>query len=59
MPGDYYFTEQWALHNTGQGFFCFPWFGGELCLYIGTPDADIDAPEAWAISLAVPTSPWR
>jgi subtilisin family serine protease/putative cell wall-binding protein len=30
------FPEQWALNNTGQ-------LGG-------TPDADIDAPEAWAIS---------
>ncbi len=49
VPGDYHFTEQWALDNTGQGFFCFPWFGGEFCLYNGTPDADIDAPEAWSI----------
>jgi thermitase len=51
VPGDYYFREQWALHNTGQEFYCFPWIFGEvLCFYIGTPDADIDAPEAWAIS---------
>ena len=51
MPGDYYFREQWALHNTGQLFFCFPWINGELlCFYVGTPDADIDAPEAWAVS---------
>jgi len=51
VPGDYYFDEQWALHNTGQQFYCIPWIDGELCLYIGTPDADIDAPEAWAISM--------
>lgn len=50
IPGDYYFDEQWALHNTGQEFYCIPWIGGELCFYVGTPDADIDAPEAWAIS---------
>jgi subtilisin family serine protease len=51
VPGDYYFKEQWALHNTGQQFYCFPWiFGEELCFYVGTPDADIDAPEAWGIS---------
>jgi thermitase len=50
VPGDFYFDEQWALHNTGQLFYCFPWIDGELCFYIGTPDADIDAPEAWAIS---------
>jgi len=50
VAADYYFDEQWALHNTGQQFFCIPWIGGELCFYVGTPDADIDAPEAWAIS---------
>jgi thermitase len=50
IPGDYYFDELWALHNTGQLFYCMPWIDGELCFYIGTPDADIDAPEAWAIS---------
>ena len=50
VPGDYYFDEQWALDNTGQAFYCIPWIFGELCLYSGTPDADIDAPEAWAIS---------
>jgi subtilase family serine protease len=48
-PGDHRFTEQWALNNTGQGFYCFPWFGGEFCLFQGAPDADIDAPEAWSI----------
>ena len=50
VPGDYHFAEQWGLDNTGQEFYCIPWpFGGELCFYIGTADADIDAPEAWAI----------
>jgi hypothetical protein len=24
LPGDHYFKEQWALHNTGQQFYCFP-----------------------------------
>jgi thermitase len=50
MPGDYYFDQQWALHNTGQLFYCIPWIEGELCFYVGTSDADIDAPEAWEIS---------
>jgi subtilase family serine protease len=50
VPGDHHFNEQWALHNIGQQFQCFPWFGGQLCFYAGTADADIDAPEAWAIS---------
>ncbi len=50
VPVDTYFDEEYGLHNTGQMFQCFPWLDGELCYYIGTPDADIDAPEAWAIS---------
>ena len=33
FPNDTRFNEQWSLNNTGQGG--------------GTPDADIDAPEAW------------
>ena len=33
MPNDPLFPEQWGLHNAGQNG--------------GTPDADIDAPEAW------------
>jgi Subtilase family len=36
FPNDPRFGEQWGLHNTGQNG--------------GTPDADIDAPEAWDIS---------
>ncbi len=35
-PNDPYFYSQWGLHNTGQNG--------------GTPDMDIDAPEAWDIS---------
>jgi len=35
-PNDTRFNEQWDKHNTGQS--------------SGTPDADIDAPEAWGIS---------
>ncbi|HUE89433.1 MAG TPA: CARDB domain-containing protein [Vicinamibacterales bacterium] len=50
LPGDYYFGEQWGLNNTGQPFQCIPTSFGEWCFYQGTPDADIDAPEAWAIS---------
>jgi subtilisin family serine protease/subtilase family serine protease len=49
VPNDYHFGEQWALDNTGQGFLCIPWLFGDLCFYQGTPDADIDAPEAWSI----------
>jgi subtilisin family serine protease len=35
-PNDPNFTQLWGLHNTGQTG--------------GTPDADIDAPEAWDLS---------
>lgn len=35
IPDDARFAEQWGLHNTGQSG--------------GTPDVDIDAPEAWEI----------
>jgi subtilisin family serine protease len=41
LPEDELFRSQWALHNTGQ-------LGG-------SPDADIDAPEAW--ESATPLSP--
>jgi subtilisin family serine protease len=40
IPNDTYFTREWALHNTGQ-----PVLGTG-----GTPDADIDAPEAWDLT---------
>ncbi|MBH0208781.1 MAG: S8 family serine peptidase, partial [Nitrospira sp.] len=40
IPSDAKFETQWGLHNTGQ-----PVNGTA-----GTPDADIDAPEAWDIS---------
>jgi thermitase len=57
VPGDHFFKEQWALHNIGQQFYCIPFLPGqELCLYVGTPDADIDAPEAWAISTGTPVT---
>ncbi len=37
IPNDPSFNNQWNLHNTGQSG--------------GTPDADIDGPEAWNIKL--------
>ncbi len=39
-PDDPDFPNLWGLHNTGQSVFG----------VFGTPDADIDAPEAWDIS---------
>ncbi len=35
-PNDTYYSSLWGMHNIGQT--------------LGTPDADIDAPEAWDIS---------
>ncbi|HEV8394831.1 MAG TPA: S8 family serine peptidase [Vicinamibacterales bacterium] len=55
LPRDKYFDQQWGFHNTGQEFYCFAWIFGDLCFYQGTPDADIDAPEAWAVSTGSPT----
>ena len=56
VPADTYFDEEYGLHNTGQLFYCFEVYPNEpeWCFYIGTPDADIDAPEAWAISTGSP-----
>lgn len=36
IPNDGYFNNLWGMHNTGQSG--------------GTPDADIDAPEAWDLA---------
>jgi len=55
VPGDKYFGQQWALHNTGQEFYCIAWVFGDLCFFQGTAGADIAAPEAWAISTGTPT----
>jgi len=38
MPNDVCFSDQWGLHNTGQS------------PPGGTPDADINAPEAWDLT---------
>jgi len=45
FPNDQYFPEQWYLHNTGQ-----------VCMYGsgGTPNADINATEAWKITTGDP-----
>ena len=45
IPNDPYFNNQWYLHNTGQGA-----NDGQST----TIDADIDAPEAWDITLGDP-----
>jgi len=43
IPAEQYFTNQWALHNTGQV------FDTERNLS-GSNDADIDASEAWEVT---------
>lgn len=42
MPDDPSFPQQWNLHNQGQAG--------------GTPDADVDAPEAWDINTGGPVT---
>lgn len=42
IPNDTRFSEQWGLHNTGQ----------VIQGAAGTPNADIDAPEAWRYPLS-------
>jgi thermitase len=47
------FDEQWSLNNTGQAFGATqdPLWGTLIApAYEGTADADIDAPEGWAIT---------
>lgn len=46
IPNDTYFSQQWYLHNTGQGD-----NDGHPSEY----DADIDAPEAWEITRGNPS----
>jgi thermitase len=41
IPNDGLFGQQWGLNNVGQTGLLFP---------AGTPDADIDAPEAWDLT---------
>lgn len=43
IPDDPYFSDQWALMNTGQ--------------FSGVPDADIDATQAWEITTGGMTAP--
>jgi subtilisin family serine protease len=45
IPNDVNLSKQWHLHNTGQVIL------GNIS---GTPDADIDAPEAWEIETGDP-----
>lgn len=50
VPDDPCFPWQWGLNNTGQSHPTEPLGQGEFSS--GTPDADIDAPEAWDIHTA-------
>lgn len=44
VPNDPFFSELYGLHNTGQA----------VLGVSGTPDADIDAPEAWDLTTGSP-----
>ncbi|UZX02242.1 S8 family serine peptidase [Arthrobacter sp. CDRTa11] len=47
---DQYFPRQYALQNTGQSFTN---TSGTLTVDKGTPDADVDAVEAWTVTTGV------
>ncbi|WP_428775690.1 S8 family serine peptidase [Vibrio sp.] len=52
-----YFSEQWALNNTGQTHSVVvnsPLFGPSLEATSGLPGADINAPEAWELTQGDP-----
>lgn len=60
-PNDPLFQDQWALNNTGNPnqIFNFQCFGpdptcGQAQIPPGTPDADIDAPQAWELEQGSP-----
>jgi subtilisin family serine protease len=42
IPNDPFFGQLWGLHNTGQPI-------GQTSPISGSPDADVDAPEAWEL----------
>lgn len=56
--GGNYFEEQWYLNNSGQAhsYVQRTPLGASLRNTTGTPDADIEAPEAWDISRGTVTS---
>ena len=37
VPGDFHFKDQWALHNTGQQFYCFPFALGSSAFTAALP----------------------
>jgi subtilisin family serine protease len=49
QPDDFLFEHQWALNNTGQGYYHVlrrsGYYNDTLIIYNGTPDADIDGLE--------------
>ncbi len=48
LPNDTHFDQQWALNNTGQSHIETNQGLGTGKKRGGTPDADVDGPEAWA-----------
>ncbi len=45
IPDDTHFSQQWGLYNTGQ----------VVSGYVGTPDMDMDGPDAWDITTGSPS----
>ncbi len=53
IAGREYFSEQWGLDNAGQQHTSTDALGNPVQVS-GTPDADVDAPEAWDITQGMP-----
>jgi hypothetical protein len=60
MPNDPAFDVQWSLNNTGQFYwdsqFPLPYNPPTTFPPFGIPDADIDAPEAWDLTVGSPNT---
>jgi thermitase len=54
-PADGLFSQEWDLSNTGQLHDVTQSISGSPADHAGTSDADIDAPEAWAVSAGSPS----
>lgn len=54
-PADGLFSQEWDLSNTGQLHDVTQSISGSPADHAGTSDADIDAPEAWAVTAGSPS----
>jgi subtilisin family serine protease len=55
-PADGLFSQEWDLSNTGQLHDVTQSISGSPADHAGTSDADIDAPQAWALTAGSPST---